>query len=293
VDRVVALDGLTLLGGPTGCGKSGLALQIVTCALKRHPRLAALVLMLDPGMCRPRIYERLLSRAAGVSVQALRDPQNLDPSGKVLAAGKTLRETVLPRLKVVDASMLEVEELLDGITITNLRFDLLYRTAAERVLVVIDYLNCLPVAEDIAPASLDADMYRLGTILEARRVTRSPAFPNGDPFLVVAEVTKGWRADGRLGLNHLLGSARLGYLADTVVMLEPALEADDLPTERVPVTLRVEKARDGVAGTSVPLLFDHARGAFAEPGPSLAVRPAPEPESTPGASRLDPLAGLE
>ena len=105
-----------------------------------------------------------------------------------------------------------------------------------------------------------------------------------------------WAADSKsvfyTAKVDLMGSARLGYGADAVLLSEAQDESSD-PLSAQPVVLRVAKARDGAMCKSISMLFDHRRSRFME---KRSEQPAEQPASL-GRGRAkrkpfaDPLGG--
>jgi hypothetical protein len=115
-------------------------------------------------------------------------------------------------------------------------------------------------------AGLDADVYRINTVLRVRASRRDGGHTSGDPYLLIAGINKSWRGDGPLTADHLCGSSRLQFDVDTILMVEPDLAADPAAPS-VPVTLRVVKACDGGTWAAIPLEFEHALHVFREAKP--------------------------
>lgn len=283
------LDGLTVLGGPTGGGKSTLALNLVTGALRRHPKLAVLYVLLDPGMTRERLYRRLTCATVGIDYRTLVHKPAPEVLQKVRAATADLRTVVLPRLRVLEVQASRSEPF-DNEAIIEKRWALQQATGAERALIVVDDLEHLDVPEGLrkAQASLDADFARIAAIQDVRSRTRNSHPPAGAPVLLLSGITKAWDGRSPLTADFLPGSVRLKQACDTVLMLQPGDPPAD-PTAPAPVTLRIVKGRDGARRVDLPLLFDHTRSTFR----AAEVRSA-------GAKRgvvsqppaLDPLAGI-
>jgi replicative DNA helicase len=170
--------------------------------------------------------------------------------------------------------------------ISQHRHELLKKTGASRALIVVDYLQLLDVP-DASPTSLDADYRRVGLLQNVGDAGKSPSRPLVDPVLAISEVRK----EGRTGTAvDLLGSSRLAYAADAVLLLNPAEGGDAPGADTVPVTLTIAKGRDGTVRKEIPLLFEHARYRFRERGGDQGNRG--QPARTPPRMK-DPLAGSE
>jgi hypothetical protein len=283
------LDGLTVLGGPTGGGKSTLALNLVTGALRRHPKLAALYVLLDPGMTRERLYQRLACSAAGIDYRALAHKPSPEVLQTVRAATETLRADVLTRLRVLEVPA-DRTQPFDEDAILGKRSALAQATGAERTLIVIDDLEHLDVPEEHrkAQASLEADFARIAAVQEVRARTRTSHPPAGAPVLLLSGITKAWDGKSPLTADFLPGSVRLKQACDTVLMLQPGDPPAD-PAAPAPVALRIVKGRDGARRVDLPLLFDHTRCMFRPAGPRASAKRGAAASAAPA---LDPLAGV-
>jgi hypothetical protein len=287
------LRGMVFLGGPPGAGKTCLALRMAVGALRRHPDLAVLILLFDPGMDKTTIYDRLFCAEAGVRHGELyaHNPTE-EITRRIEEAQAQLRDQgLLRRLRVAEPAPTARKPEEFSSFVADQRQRLLSGCTARRVLTVIDYLQAVELRRgDLTPP--DEDLQRLHVLEAVRSASTSVIHDKGDPFLILSEVRKG---DGRrtcLSLDDLLGTSRMGYAAQAVLLLEPGDESGTKP-DGVPVTLRVDKVRDGGRRGTVPLWFDHERSLFVASGaqPSRAARPA-----GPGQKRqpnLDPLAGAK
>jgi hypothetical protein len=285
------LRGIMFLGAPPNAGKSALAEAAALAALGAHPELAVLFYSLDMG--KTVVYDRLLCHETGLAYAALHGPA---PSAKATGARERAEEQllagVLKRLRVVErpARPFTPDMLLRD------RWRLLKATGATRALVVIDYFQLIDVgARDGSP--LEADHQRLSVLQEAQKVSRSPDRPDGDAYLVLSEVRKGESGRSGLAVADLLGSARLGYRADAVLLLEPAGGAD-ADGDTTPLALTVAKGRDGMTRTQLRLEFDFKCLRFREVEPrrknARPTRSGPgggERSGRPAAPDIDPLAG--
>jgi hypothetical protein len=283
------LHGLTFLAGGAGTGKTTLALAAAVAALRRHPDVAVLFLSLD--MPKERIYDRLLCQESGRRHAELIGQVDAQASGELAEAGERLRDQVLPRLRIVERRAFDPDQPLAISAMARQRNELLRASGAARALVVVDYFQLLGVP-DSAGASLDADMWRVQTLQSLQAVGRGVDAPDGDAVLVISEVRKGEPGRPALNLSDLMGSARLGYAADAVWLLEP-LPGAAADAEAVRVALTIAKGRDGVRRTRLELLFEHTQSRFAEVGAtSRGRRPRQGPHGAAAAPPLDPLAGL-
>ncbi len=280
------LHGLTLLGGEAGTGKTTLALTVAVAALRRHPDLAALYLSLD--MPKERLYDRLLCHEA-----ALRHGDLVSGAGRerLNGADARLRDEVLPRLRVIGRGAFSSANPLTAVAVGRLRDELMRAGKARRALVVVDYFHLMrPPAELGSPA--DADAWRLELLQSLQGCGYGADTPDGDAVLAISEVRKGEHGRPALSVSDLMGSARLGYAADAVWLLEPLPGPAD--AEAVRVALTIAKGRDGVRRARLELLYEHTRSRFSEHGVAPADHPrGPRPrQSAAAAAPLDPLTGL-
>jgi hypothetical protein len=292
LDRALrGLRGLTFLGGGTGAGKSTLALFMAAHALRQHPELGVLYYSLD--MPKSVLFDRLLCLEAGVEyADLLADPAASDVRAQLQEADGRLRADVLPRLRIAERLTPPEGRTLAWMMIEDVA-QLLGSTGVRDVFVIVDYFQLLPVPDDV-PAGLDADFYRVGALQRVQGWSRTNENPAGFPVLAISEVRKGESGRTEISVGDLMGSARLGYSAESVLLLEPAREESDSPA--VPVHLKVAKGRDGAVRTQIELSFEHTRSTFREaprkPKAGIkAKKAAPSQKSGPG--DIDPLAGLE
>jgi hypothetical protein len=287
------LRGLTFLGGGTGVGKSTLALFIAAHALRKHPDLGVLFYSLD--MPKTVLYDRLLSLEAGIDYgDLMADTVAQGNEERLDAAERRLHSEVLPRLRIIEHLSVPKESTLSQVMVDDLDEFLELGTLNE-VLIVVDYFQLLPVPDEIT-GGLDADFYRVGSLQQVQEWSRTNANPVGYPILAISEVRKGESGRSEISVGDLMGSARLGYSAETVLLLESPRNIKEGPV--VPVHLKVAKARDGAVRTQIDLVFEHTRSRFREAprrrspkqgGKSKKETSAQKPDQ----EKIDPLAGLE
>jgi hypothetical protein len=294
LDRTLGgLRGLTFLGGGTGTGKTTLALFITKHALRARQDVGVLFYSLD--MPKTVLYDRLLSQEAGVEYADLLGATMTPALEEQLdQAERRLQAEVLPRLRVAEYLIVPEEKSLAQVMIEDLS-RLLESMPVGEGLVVVDYFQLLPVPDSIT-AALDADFYRVRSLQRVQAWSRTNTNPVGFPILAISEVRKGESGRSEVGVADLMGSARLGYSAESVLLLEPAQEAAEGPV--VPLRVKVAKGRDGATRTDIDLLFEHTKSRFKEAarpggqkrgGKAAKSKPAQKPDS----GKIDPLAGLE
>jgi hypothetical protein len=146
-------------------------------------------------------------------------------------------------------------------------------------------------SEDYQPLStdLEKDHYRLDAIKKYRDTFRSPSQPEGPAVVLISEIRKGDGARRELTHESLLGAGRLASDADTILLLWPTDDSrGDCPV--VPVTLRIDKGRDGVVRRRLHLQFHHTCSTFTESEEADPRPPAIRDGSTPRGLAIDPLA---
>jgi replicative DNA helicase len=274
-------------------GKTTLGLFIAAHALRARQDLGVLFYSLD--MPKTVLYDRLLSQEAGVEYADLlggTPTQGLEE--RLDEAERRLLAEVLPRLRVAEDLALPEGKWLAQVMVDDL-VRLLESMPVDEVLVVLDYFQLLPVPGHIS-AAVDADFYRVRSLQRVQQWSRTNTNPVGFPILAISEVRKGESGRSEVGVADLMGSARLGYSAEAVLLLEPAQETAEGSV--VPVRVKVAKGRDGATRTDIDLLFEHTRSRFREApqprgpkGGGKAKKGGPAQKSD--AAKIDPLAGLE
>jgi hypothetical protein len=164
-----------------------------------------------------------------------------------------------------------------------------------RVLTIIDYFQLLNVvsAGQLLP---EDDEVKLETLLRFQASTRTPTVTTGDPVVVLSEVRKGDGSRSRLTTNDLLGSSRLAYGAEAILLLEPEGASACSESDVAPVVLRVAKVRDGGQRGDIPLCFHHSISRFEER--KITAKGGGKDRSRkdrrhPPADTINPLAGSE
>jgi replicative DNA helicase len=291
LDRALGgLRGLTFVGGGTGMGKTTLGLFLAAQALRARQDLGVLFYSLD--MPKTVLYDRLLSQEAGVEYADLLGAA-AEPGleGRLDEAERRLLAEVLPRLRVAEHLAVPEGKSLAQVMVDDLK-ELLESMPVEEVLVVVDYFQLLHVPDGIT-AALDADFYRVRSLQRVQAWSRTNTNPVGFPILAISEVRKGESGRCEVGVGDLMGSARLGYSAEAVLLLEPCGEAEKGPV--VPVRVKVAKGRDGATRTEIDLSFEHTRSRFKEAPPPRGQKRGgkTKPTQKPDSGKTDPLAGLE
>jgi hypothetical protein len=282
LDRILGggLRGINFLGGCPGVGKTTLALDIMCRSLDADPKLATLMYSMD--MPKDFIYDRLLCREAGVDYAELMSGGDATDAvgAKLDAAGQRIGK-LMRRIRVVDEPLMSEQ-------FVPLASELLTAARASRFLVIVDYLQLVPVKKGLVGE--EADRYRLRKLQHLQARTRYPGYPLGGSFLVISELRKADFSSEELLMEDLLGSARLAYGADTILLLHGSAAADH-SIDAVQVSLKLAKGRDGTTRTTIPLVFEHRVCRFREPTANGSVDNPSSRPSVAARPKVNPMAG--
>jgi replicative DNA helicase len=242
-------DGLHLLAGPPGMGKTTLALQIATAATQEVP-----VVVVTFEHAPENLTLKLLCARAGVNP---RDVQRGYADLAKLRAAAEAWQPLASRLAVVEGS--------SQLTVAQVRAQAqraLRQHQADRCLVVVDYLQLwAKVAEDLrGNFSVRERVDMLGGLL------RELALGLRSPVLALASQNRSagnyGNGKGTAALDSLKESGDLEYAADVVLFLTEAQERLATPPARA-VELTVAKNRHGDTG-KLGLIFRPDLGVMRE-----------------------------
>ena len=242
-------EGLYLLAGPPGMGKTTLALQVAAAATKDVP-----VVVVTFEHAPTNLTLKLLCGRAGVN---LRDVQRGYADLAQLRHAAEAWAPVAQRLAVVEGS-----SQLTGAQVRAQARRAMRQHQAERCLVVVDYLQVwAKVAEDLrGNFSVRERVDMLGGLL------RELALGLRSPVLALASQNRSagnyGSGKGSAALDSLKESGDLEYAADVVLFLTEAQEHRATPPARA-VELTVAKNRHGDTG-KVGLIFRPDLGTMRE-----------------------------
>jgi len=272
------LRGLAFIAGGKGVGKTSLVLSMVLAALEADSNCAALVYSLD--MPKSRIYARLLSHASGVDFRTLQAREKSPEVARQIAqADQHLRQNILPRLRVIERDF-SCERLQQddgsqtlaqkGLTVQSVITDcrqLMGACGATQLLLVFDLFQKMDPHGSISEGAA-TDHYRLDMLNRIQAESANPGRPYGFPIVVISEVRK--EARKTLCRDDLKGDGRMAGDADVVMLLWPGEKAGSAAKDEdiVPITLRIDKGREGVQRGDLQLWFEHQCFRFHDTKPS-------------------------
>lgn len=292
-ERTLGLRGLLVLGAAPGVGKTSLSLQVGLGVCDHNPDAAFIVFSLE--MDRWALYTRMLCGRArldwktvmlgseGCRGKADGPWFNASDQQRLEAAAAELRGDALgSRVFILDRTALG--EDLTAAKLSARVEQCKARAKVKQALVVVDYLQRLPVPSLVTRGGeLEADRHRVQLLQDLAAATQSSDNPLGDAVLVISETRKpsGGRNWGH-GLADLMGSARIGYAADAVLLYRPLddgeVESYGWPTVAggvstlaaldghgvTPVRLELVKGRDGMQRGGWAMAFHYRQSYFTE-----------------------------
>jgi len=278
------LRGLTFIGGGPGVGKTTLGLTMAIAALRAHKDLAVLFASLD--MPKSTLYDRIVCHEANITYdKLLGGALHGADIQRVNEANKRLVTEILPRLRIIEHEQFKEQKVFNALVH---EFNMLIDASdCARGMMVIDYFQLLAVkGKDLTP--LESDYRRIEDLQLAQTHMAL------DCILVVSEVRKGDGGRTSLTMEDLLGSSRISYGADAILLLEEERAgAGSSGIGTVPLILNVAKGRDGMTRDRIRLTFDYERYQFCDRSEEERVASlGPKATATAAQSkRVDPLAG--
>jgi replicative DNA helicase len=307
-NRTLGLRGLGALGAGAGVGKTALALNIAIGVCRHHEVNDAVVVFASLEMSRYELYSRVKCNLADLEWSTLirgskghtgaGGPFNVFDQRKLETARQRMQdEQIGSRLTILDREQLG--ESLSADRLTMILRHAKQQARASRALLIVDYVQILPVPADVSKyTDLEQDRYRVRVLQDVIRKSKSPNDPDGDAVLFISETRKPTRSKDPWanGLAELMGSARLGYAVDYALLYRRMTpeesgnyfgmrSAESLQDEGVaPIMLSLEKGRDGMTRGSWGMTFLFWKSIFNEIEPQppsdagVVVPPEEEPE---------------
>jgi replicative DNA helicase len=326
-ERLCGVRGCMLLGAAPGMGKSVFCLQtaVGVCRHSVEGDNAAAVLYLSLDMNGDDVRDRLFCYLAGMDwktyrlgSRALREnrdgPRFTEAHQRALAAAqqKVADWQLGCRLAIVGRD--QVRELTAA-RIAAMARAVKERAGAQHCLIVVDYLQLLPVPEKVArQGDLESDKHRIRIVQQAIDLSKDEEGRTQDAAIAISEARKPATSTVKHNwgnkMEDLMGSARLAYAADAVLLMRPMEEADlqehydnfcneeqlqrDLAEQGIsPLIFTLAKGRDGMVRGSWPAEFHFEQSYITEgvlerpssgeapPGVRAARRPQPQVDCAP------------
>jgi len=240
-----------LLSGQPAAGKSSLALQVMLAAV-RETGAAAVYISVD--MPAAVMWRRLLCLATGLSWREIAASDRWAGDEGLLRAAEAVGPELAARISIVGSDYAPLPRLLPAVRAHR------RRTGADRVCVVVDYLQALPLPAGLGDRQGTSDIARDEARVDAMRALAE----SGEcaSLVLVSEARKPAQGRKQTGwaesLADVRGSARIVYAPDAVVSMlrRSDLDADDEsgdpgeldPDREHTVILRVHKSREGRLG---------------------------------------------
>jgi hypothetical protein len=232
--RTIGLRGLTIFGAKPGVGKTALGVEMALGICRHHPENDAVVIVVSLDMEEFELYPRVQCNLSNMDWNVLmfgsaKEDREL---GSVFSAADWKRiEAGKQRLKAeqVDRRLVILDRSILGDDITAQRLTAMIEATkakvnAKRALLIVDYLQLLPVPDDVANrGDLSADKFRVRMLQDVIKGTRTTENPLGDAVLAVSEARKPSTSKDPWGqsLSELMGTARVGYAPTAVLLYRP------------------------------------------------------------------------
>lgn len=218
-----------VVGGPPGTGKTALALQWTTDALRQAPEVSALIANIE--MPASALLERILARLSGIPLDSIEERQIDDAAhGERLARGFATMEAFIPRLHFLTPPF-DWTNIVETMDATNPQ------------LLVLDYL------QRIGPPKGEKTDNERAAVSASMSIARRAA-DAGLAVLAMSAVSRpGQGQYAGLGLGSFRESSEIEFGCDDAFMLAPDEGADESA-----LILRHLKARYGKR-EDIPLHF--------------------------------------
>lgn len=227
-EKMLGLRKLILLAAAPNVGKTALTIQLAKEVLLTEPDACLVYVSLE--MDAEEIFTRinLYLSELNFNTYVLGSQQAETEEGhqnffsqeelrKIDLATKTI-ERIGNRLQIID---LKTYPNISSDAIIDYVDRLKKETKCNRAIVVIDYLQVLPMPSHIRFSSdVEADKWRIGEIKKIRDALNTH---NQDPVIVISESRKPSSSGDEWGsdLSDVMGSARGTYTPDAVLLLNP------------------------------------------------------------------------
>ncbi len=293
--RTLGLRGVTILGAMPSVGKTAWTLHLALGVCQHCEENDAVVIFVSLDMDAGEIEDRIHCNLAEIDWATLHfgsasrrnateGPWFSDVHQECLARANELVESEIgPRFLVLDRHLLG--PTITASSLASIAEEFKREAGASRALLVVDYLQLLPLPRGLQDKNdLEADRYRVRVIQDFVSRTRTEDNPTGDVVFAISEARKpGSAKDGwGLALSELMGSARLAYAADAVLLhrrmdkqdvvryydIEPRMAdayRESLQDRgRSPVVVTLAKGRDGMTRGDWAMEFEFRRSRFSE-----------------------------
>jgi replicative DNA helicase len=313
-DRTCGLRGFMVLASAPNVGKSVTTLQIAIGVCRHIEENNAVVVYLSLDMSTDEVLDRLYCHLAGLDWKTFKlgAEEGGQRTGR-LSAGQ--QESVAHAEQAIQDSQLDRRLVVVGresagtsmtaSSILALADRAKTEVDADRVLVVVDYLQLLPLPHEMLKANeLEQDKARVAIVQRIVDAGNRRWGTGACACLVVSEARKPSTSASRnawgKSLQDLMGSARLGYGADSVILMRPAdsdlisrryegldadLARDELQRLGIsPLTFELAKARDGMTKGQWCVDFHFRESRIEEEAtrlPNLRTGPFPVPRGGP------------
>lgn len=233
-----------VIGGRPSSGKTAFCDQIVTNLVSRE--IPVLYIALESST--DRVYEKIAHKLAGlVYTQFLRNTMSKEDLARLTSSNAMLERSKLILMRPQDISANEIRSIIRR-----------HKRTHEIELVVLDYLQKIFI-----PSRMEE---RRG-IGEASKQIQQACVDTGVPSLIVVQLNRESDSFNRPSMNHIKESGQIEQDADNIILLfpDPDIDVKSFPKdEMLPVTMAIEKNKDGIKDWDCHLLFDRPKMKFAE-----------------------------
>lgn len=269
-EKLSGLQGLLVLGGIPGKGKTSLALQLALQVAEQNPEIPAIFYSLE--MTKYELYNKMASCIS--KINSLRDHGDAYTINQILlkqeisAPSELLKDDIFKRVKIIDCNTAPIS--LNHMENQIRAF--MDETKTGSAFIVVDHLQVFPVPKDFASHNakerIDYLMHGLKSIQASLNAT----------LLLISQKNRGtYKSVGDIG--SFMGSAGIEYAVDAALLLESQGEKDEesqdwnragRPTSRrsgaESIDLVIAKNRWGPSPDRIDYSFDGSYSHFTEKG---------------------------